>query len=339
MRLATDATGRRAATVLLAACARWAGNFILSCAALATVAWPGPASAQGPGQMRIVAATPAGASLDATARLIALHLSERLGEPVVVENRPGAANAIGTEYVAHSAPDGRTLLIGAVATVLTPLLYKVDYDLFRDLKPVIQVSRELFLLVVRSDLPANTPGDLAKLAKEKPGGLNCAGAPGMSTMGCEQLRLQFGGNITTVPFPGVAPAVTALLGSHVDIMFVTIGDVLGSIRTGRLRAIANASESRVESPFPELPLLADRWPGFTLTGMYGILVPAATPPETIAMLNRELNAVLATPAFRERLIAGWQVPVGGTPERYGEALRNRHDQLQRVIRAAGLSGK
>jgi tripartite-type tricarboxylate transporter receptor subunit TctC len=306
-------------------------------AALAIALWSGCLSAQGPGPMRLVAPVPAGASLDSTARLIASHLAERLGETVLVENRPGAATSIGTEYVVRAAPDGRTLLFGAAALVLNPSLYKLNYDVFRDLRPVIQVSGELYLLVVRNDLPVAAPSDLLKAAKEKPGGLNCAAGPGMSTMGCEQLRLHLGGNVTSIPFPGMAPALTSLLGSHVDLMFVPIEDVLGFVRTGRVRAVANASESRKESPFPELPLMSDFWPGFAVTGLYGILAPAGTPAETVAALNREINAVLSSLAVRERLIVGWQVPAGGTPEQFGDLLRRRHDHYQRVIRAAGIT--
>jgi tripartite-type tricarboxylate transporter receptor subunit TctC len=280
---------------------------------------------------------PAGGSLDASARLVAVHLAERLGEPVQVENRPGAATNIGTEYVVHSAADGRTLLFGAAGLVINPSLYRLNFDLFRDLEPVIQISTEQFLLVMRNDLPASAPSDLAKFAKVKPGGLNCAAPPGPMMMACEQLRLQLGGNVTPIPYNGVAPALNALLGAHVDLMFVPAEDVLGFVRAGRLRALANPGESRAKSPFPELPLLSETWPGFVVSGLMGVLAPAGTPAETIAALNREINAVLTNPVVRERMTGGWQIPAGGSPEQFGELLRRRHDYYQRLIREAGIS--
>jgi tripartite-type tricarboxylate transporter receptor subunit TctC len=239
--------------------------------------------------------------------------------------------------VVRSAADGRTLLFGASSLAINPSLYKLNFDLFRDLRPIVQISTEHYVLVVRNDLPASVPSDLAKIANEKPGGLDCAAAPGMMTMACEQLRLQLGGNVTSIPYAGIAPALNALLGSHVDLMFVPAEDVLGFARSGRLRAIANASESRAASPFPELPLLLDIWPGFAVTGLYGVLAPAGTPAETITALNQEINAVLSSPPVRERLTGAWQVPVGGTPENFGEVLRRYHDHYQRLIREAGIS--
>jgi tripartite-type tricarboxylate transporter receptor subunit TctC len=344
LRACTDARrAPRAPRTTRAAIARTARLCLalLGAAALATLAaaLPAAALAQGRAPIRIVTPAPAGAGMDSTARLVALYLGERLGEPVVVENKPGAATAIGTEHVVRSAPDGRTLVIAAAALAINPSLYKLNYDLFADLRPVIHLSNEHYLLVARNDLGAVSPADLPKLAREKPGGLNCAAGPGVGTIACEQLRLQLGGNVTSVLYPGMAPAVTALLGSHVDLMFVPIVDVIGFVRAGKVRAIANASDSKAASPFPELPLLADLWPGFAITGLYGVLAPAGTPPETIAMLNREINAVLQSAPVREYLANGWQVPVGGTPERFGETLRKVHDHYQRVIRAAGISVK
>jgi tripartite-type tricarboxylate transporter receptor subunit TctC len=323
--------------------ARRARRFRLPVAASAVLAaalWSccsGSAFAQGPGPIRLIVPAPAGGSLDASARLIAVHLAERIGEPVQVENRPGAATNIGTEYVVRSAPDGRTLLFGATALAINPSLYRLSFDPFRDLRPVVQISTEQYVLVVRNDLPASAPSELAKIAKEKPGGINCGAGPGPMMLACEQLRLELGGNVTSIPYAGIAPALNALLGAHVDLMFVPIEDVLGFVRAGRLRAIANASESRAASPFPELPLLLDIWPGFAVTGLYGILAPAGTPAETIAALNREINAVLSSPPVRERMTGGWQIPAGGTPEQFGDLLRRRHDYYQRLIREAGIS--
>jgi tripartite-type tricarboxylate transporter receptor subunit TctC len=298
--------------------------------------WSAGVSAQGRAPIRLVVPVPAGGSLDATARLVAAFLAERLGEPVQIENRPGAASNIGTEAVVRATPDGRTFLFGAVALAINGSLYKLNFDPLRDLEPVIHVSTEQFTLVVRSDLPAYAPSDLAQIAKEKAGGLNCAAGPGPMMLACEQLRLELGGNVTSIPYPGVAPALTALIGSHVDLMFVPTEDVLGFVRAGKLRAIANGGESRTKMAFPDLPRLTDIWPGFAVSGLTGVMAPVGTPKEAIQSLNREINAVLANPAVRERMANGWQVPGGGTPEQFGELLKSRHDYYRRLIRKAGI---
>ena len=294
------------------------------------------AQAQATGPVRLVVPVPAGGSLDATARLVAAFLAERLNDSVQVDNRPGASTNIGTEFVVRAAPDGRTLLFGAMVLAINPSLYKLSFDPLRDLEPVVQVSSEQFLLVARSDLAAAGAADLAHLAKEKPGGLDCAAPPGPMTLACEQLKLELAGGATVIPYPGVAPALNALLGGHVDVAFLSVEDALGAVRAGRLRALANAGGPRMKSPFPDLPHLADTWPEFTVTGLTGILVPAGTPREVIRQLNREINAVLANPAVRERLAAGWQMPAGGTPEQFAETLKSRRDYYARLIRRAGI---
>jgi tripartite-type tricarboxylate transporter receptor subunit TctC len=227
-------------------------------------------------------------------------------------------------------------LFGPAGLAINPSLYKLNFDPFRDLKPIIQVSVEQYILVVRNDLRAAEPHDLARLAKGKPGGLDCAAPPGVMLMACEQLRLQWAGGVTIVPYAGIAPAVNALLGGQVDLIFVPTEAVLGQVRAGRLRALANAGEHKIGSPFPDLPLLSDVWPGFTASGMYGVLAPAGTSADTVRMLNEHLNEVISSAPVRERMLGGWQVPIGGTPERYGEALRRGHDYYQKVIRAAGI---
>jgi len=305
-------------------------------ALLAAVAWPHAALAQATGPVRLVVPVPAGGSLDATARLVAAFLAERLNEPVQIDNRPGAATNIGTEYVVRAAPDGRTLLFGAVSLAINPSLYKLGFDPLRDLEPVAHVSSEQFLLVARGDLAAAVPADLARFAQDKPGGLNCAAPPGPMTLACEQLKLELAGGATVIPYAGVAPALNALLGGHVDVAFLSVEDVLGAVRAGKLRALANAGGPQMKSPFPDLPRLADTWPGFVVSGLTGILAPAGTPPELIRRLNREVNAVLANPAVRERMALGGQIPGGGTPEQFGELLKSRHDYYARLIRRAGI---
>lgn len=289
------------------------------------------------GDIRLVVPAPPGGAMDSTARLIALHLAERLGEPVLVENRPGAATNIGTEYVVRSAPDGRTLLFGAASTAINPALYKLRFDVFRDLAPVVQVSVENYVLVVRDDLPVARLSDLAGHAKGKPGGLNCAAPPGMMMLACEQLRINLGGDMTAIPYPGVAPALTALLGGTVDLAFLPLQSVSGQTTQGRLRALANAGTQKADVPYPELPLLSEAWPGFAVSGMYGVLVPAGTPAETIKSLNEKINAVLQIATVREQILRAWQVPVGGTPEQYAQTMRTHHGYYQRLIRQAGIA--
>ena len=305
------------------------------CCLLAGLAFA--AGAQSDRPIRIIVPTTAGGPLDVVARVLALGLARDLKENVIVENRPGASAIIGTEYVVRSAPDGRTLLLASGFVVTNAVLNKLSFDPIRDLAPVIELTRAGMVVVVRKGLDVTGPADLRRVAAQQRGGLNCAAPPGEMGLGCEQLKQVLGGAVVAVPYPGVAPAMNALVGGQVDIMLAPYDAVLPQHEAGRLVALATAGSRPGIAPFDRLPLLKDTWPGFTVEGLIGVLAPAGTPPETIRNLNREFNSLLKDPQVREFMRArGSTIEDASPPEKLGATLAERFDYYRRLADAIGL---
>lgn len=261
-------------------------------------------------QSRLVVPVPAGGALDALARGLAGKLSTA-NERWVVDNRVGAETMIGSEYVAQSPADGRTVLVAGVTVVLAPLMRKTQ--LAPDsLRPVVQVSYSNYLLVVPAGSAIASAADLAAAAAARPDGLNCGAPPGPMGIGCTQLAQRLGGKVTAVPYPGVAPAVTAALGGHVDLLMVSAESVVKLVESGKLRAIA------ASSPITGMkaPLMSELWPGFAMEGFIGLFVPAATPDAEVKKLAAAVNQALADPAVASGMRDAGQEPVGGSPEEF-----------------------
>jgi len=288
--------------------------------------------------MRLVVPTPAGGPLDLVGRVFATALARESGEPVIVENRPGANGLIGTEAVARSRPDGRTILLAAEFVASNVVMSKADVAPLRDLAPVIELMRVDLVVVVRKSLGVREPSDLQRAAAQQPGGLNCAAPPGGLGLACEQLKLALGpGSVVTVPYAGVAPAMNALLGGQVDIAVVPYDAVAPQLETGLVVAVASAGPEPAGPPFEKLPRMMQFWPSFTVVGFMGVMVPAGTPPATIAGLNRAFNNVLKDPQVRDALRGrGRTLKVGGSPGEFSASIAERIDYYRRLADAIGL---
>jgi len=313
-------TFRRAMNVRSGLCA-----LVLSVAALSVPAGAGEV-------VHIVVPAPPGGDLDVTARALGQRLGELTGDSYVVENRPGANTAIGTEYVVRAAADGNVWLYNGAAMVVYPWLQKMSFSPLEDLRPVVQISRTRYVLVVAPESAIGSARDLVKYAAQLPQGLNCAAAPGPMGMACDQLAALTGRKVTSVPFGGIAPAVQALMGGHVDLMFVSVAAVEPLIRTAKLRVIAASSSAAGGN----VPLIGELWPGFVLEGFTGLLVPAKTAPEKISQINAQVNRVLREPQFSAALRDAGQEEVGGTAEQYSHQLNSTYRRYGELVRNLGL---
>lgn len=304
-----------------------AASMLLGAAALA------PASAQ-QAAVRIVVPAPPGGALDASARMFALRMAALTGEPHVVENRPGANTFIGVETVARAAPDGRVMLFSGASIVSNAWMQKPGYTPLEGLQPVVQLTNERYWLVSATGSCIASVKDLEHAPPGRPGGWNCAAVPGATTMACEQLRANTGGAVVTVPYAGLAQALNALQGGHVDIMFANIDAVAKLVQTGRLRVLA--ASARGPGPVETVPLFTQVWPDFLMEGAYGVLVPIQTPAARVEQLNRDFNKVLAEPDVGERMREAGQEVVGGEVARYHDKLRKLERRSAELAHRLGL---
>jgi len=295
------------------------------------------ASAQPDVALRIVVPTPAGGPLDAIARSLAIPLAKSLNGAVIVENKAGAAGMIGTDYVARAAPDGRTVLLASGFVVTNTLLYKVNYDPLRDFVPVVELSQAGMVMLARKGLDVRAPADLARAAAGRPGGLNCGAPPGEMALACEQLKQALGGAVVTVPYTGVAPAITALIGGNIDVMLAPFDTAVPWADGERAVAFATTGTRAALPPFAHLPLASASWPDFNVIGLLGILAPAGTPPDVVRKLNREFNAALKDASVREFMLArGSVLDDDSPPEKLGRTLAERLAYYRRLAASLGL---
>jgi tripartite-type tricarboxylate transporter receptor subunit TctC len=305
----------------------------------AAVASPSAFAAYPDHPLRLIVPFPPGGPNDILGRLVAQKLGERLGQTVIVENKPGASTIIGTEAAAKAAPDGYTLLMVSPSHVINPgLRRELPYDLLRDFVPVIELAVSPNVLVTNPSVPVKTVADLLALAKARPGQINYgSGGTGTATHLAGVLLCQMGGvTMTHVPYKGDGPATTDLLGGRISWMFGTILSIKPFVDAGRLNAVAVSGTHRIAS-MPNVPTVADTLPGFNATSLYGLVAPANTPREIVAQLNGELQKIVASPDFRERLIKDGAEPVGGTAEAFGQELKSNIERWTAVIKSAGIT--
>jgi tripartite-type tricarboxylate transporter receptor subunit TctC len=285
----------------------------------------------------IVGYPPAGAT-DIAARLIGQWLSDRLGQPFVIENRPGASGNIGTEAVVNAPPDGYTLLLVNAGNAINATLYeKLKFHLIRDIAPVAGIIRVPLVMQVNSSVPVKTVPELIAYAKANSGKLNMASA-GNGTpqhVAGELFKMMAGVNMTHVPYRGSAPALTDLLGGQVQIVFDTTLASIEYVRAGRLRPLAVTTATRLEA-LPEIPTVSDFLPGYEASGWYGVGAPRNTPTEVIDKLNKEINAGLADPKIKARLADLGGTPSVGSPADFGKLIADETEKWGRVIRAANI---
>ena len=300
-----------------------------------------PAAAQGyPAKpVRLVVPFPPGGPTDIVSRLLAPKMAAALGQQMVIENRGGAGGAIGTEQVAKSAPDGYTLVMGtigglAVAKSLNP---KLGYDTLRDLAPITQSVSVTSILVVHPSVPAKTVREVLAIARAAPGKLNYAssGNGTITHLAGELLKLTGKVNIAHVPYKGGAPALVALVSGEVDMSYENSLIITPHIRSGKVRGIAVTSAKR-SALLPELPTIAETLPGYSASGWYGLLAPAATPKSVIARLNSEAIKALRSPDVIDKLTGQGAEPVGNSPEEFGAFIRSEIDKWANLVKAANM---
>jgi tripartite-type tricarboxylate transporter receptor subunit TctC len=315
---------------------------VLSCSVLLSLGWCGVAHAQPayPAKaIRLIVPFPAGGPLDIVARVIGQDLNRSWGQPVLVDNRPGAGGNIGADAVAKAPPDGYTILMGAVSThAINVWLYsKLPYDPIKDFAPITLVTSVPNVLVLHPSVPAKNVQQLIALAKARPGQLNFAsGSTGSAGhLAGELFKTMASVDMVHIPYKGAAPAVTDLLAGHVSLLFDNMASALPNIKAGRVRALAVTTARR--SPFlPEIPTIDETGlRSFDIGTWFGVFAPAGTPPAIVVQLNRELVRILNTPAMKERLATLGAEPMGNTPEAFANFVKSEMSKYERIVRASG----
>ena len=283
----------------------------------------------------------AGGGNDIIARLMGQWLSQRLGQAFVIENRPGGGGNIGTEEVVRATPDGYTLLLSSTANTVNGTLYdNLNFDFVRDIAPVASISREPNVMVVHPSVPANTIPEFIAYAKANPGTLNyaSAGIGSSQQMSGELFKMMAGIDMTHVPFRGTAPGLTSLLGGQVQVMFASMPATIEHVRAGKLRALGVTIATRSDV-MPDVPSVSEFLPGFDASVYYGIGAPKNTPPEIVEKLNKEINAGLADPQLKARLIELGGMPLPGSPADFGKFLANETEKWAKVIKFANIKAE
>lgn len=290
-------------------------------------------------QIRIIVPFTAGGLIDTFTRTLAQHLSGKWGQAVVVENRPGATQAIGAETAAKAAPDGYTFFVGTqTSLVFNSITVKnLPYDPIKDFDPVSGLFVTPFYLVVNKNVPANSVAELIALAKSKPGKLTFAslGQGSSHHLAAEMLKKSAGIDILHVPYKGSAPASTDLIGGQVDMMFEGGASSLPHVAEGKLRALASSRATRTES-MPNLPTVAETLPGYDMSVWIGLVAPKGTPSSIIDKVNKEVGVMLNMPSTHERFKTMDIEMMPTTPEEFGKRIRTERPQWTKAMREAGM---
>jgi tripartite-type tricarboxylate transporter receptor subunit TctC len=315
-------------------------NFLLLTAAAATAAMPRHAAAlEYPNRpVRLVVGFPPGGPTDIYGRLIGQWLSQRLGQPFVVENRPGAGSTIGVDEVAHSAPDGYTLLLVSTSAAISASFYpNLGYNLVRDIAPVCGVTLVPMVMVVHPSVPAKTVPEFITYAKANPGKIVMASVGNGTTpqLAGELFKMMASVDLLHVPYRGSAPALTDLLSGRAQVMFEAMSTLVEYIRSDKLRALAVTPAARSQI-FPDLPSIGEFLPGYEASVWFGVAAPKKTPPEIVERLNAEINAGLIDPAFRARITDLGGIVLSGPPAEFEKHFVGDTEKWAKVIKAANI---
>ena len=288
--------------------------------------------------IRWVVGYPPGGATDIIARLIGQRLSEKLGQPVVIENKPGAGNNIATEAVINAEPDGYTLLLVNPANYINTSLYSnLKFNFPRDIAPVASFNRVPNVMTVNKDVPAKTVAEFVAYVKANPGKVNLASS-GIGTsvhLSGEMFMAMSGAKMTHVPYRGAAPALTDLIGGQVQVIFDNMPSVIQHIKSGTLRALA-VTTTAPSPQLPDTPTVAATVPGYEASALFGMGAPKNTPKDIIAKLNSEINSILAEPAIKAKLIELGGEPLIQTPEQFGKDIVAETEKWKKVVEGAGL---
>lgn len=287
--------------------------------------------------VRVIVGFPAGGAVDIAARLIGQCLSERLGQPFVIENRAGGAGNIATEAVLRSAPDGYTLLLVGAFNAINATLYRLSFNFMHDIALVASINRNPLVVLVHPSHPARSVADLIAYGRANPGKLNMASA-GNGTpqhVAGELFKMMAGVDVVRIPYPGSAPALAALAGGQVDVTFDTLLASLGLIKGGKLRALAVTTATRADA-LPDLPTIGDDLPGYEASGWSGIGAPRGTPVEIVLTLNREINTCLTDSSIRSRLAELGGEAQATSSAAFARFVAEETEKWAKVIRGAGI---
>jgi len=288
--------------------------------------------------VRWVVPFPPGGVTDIVARLMGQWLSERLGQPFVIENRPGAGGNIGAEAVVKAAPDGYTLYLSSSPNAISATLYdNLNFNFIRDIAPVASISISPLVMEVNPSVPAKTVPEFVAYAKANSGKLNMAsnGNGTTSHLAGELFKMMTGINMLHVPYRGAAPALTDLIGGQVQVMFDVMASSIEHIRAGKLRALAVTTATRSEA-LPDVPNVGEFLPGFEASAWQGVGVPKNTPTEIVDKLNKEINAALSDPKIKARLADLGGTVLSGSPADFGKLIADETGKWGKVIRAANI---
>jgi len=285
--------------------------------------------------VRWVVPFPAGGPADVIARTVGPKLAERLGQPVLIDNRAGGNSNIGHDAVARSAPDGYTFLYVVPNIVTNPSLFKGMIDPLRELAPLAQMTVQSYALVANPAFAPRTVAEIIVAARAKPGSVTCASGGGLMTFGCEWLRTTTKTEIVHVQYKGNAPALTDLLGGQVSILFDLYNTSMPQIRAGKIRPVALTRPTR-GLPLPDVPVIAETLPGFVLVGWHGAMIPVGVPRPIVDRLNLVLGEALADKDVAKRITDGYSEVAHTSPEAFGEILREDFAKYARIVKEAGI---
>jgi len=291
--------------------------------------------------VRIIVGFPPGGPTDIFARLIGQWLSDTLGQPFVVENRPGAGSTIGIQAVVSAPPDGYTLLLVSTSAVISASYYKnLNFNVVRDIAPVCGISLEPLVMVVNPAVPAKTVPEFITHAKANPGKIVMASVGNGTTphLAGELFKLMAGVDLLHVPYQGAAPALTDLLGGRADVMFEAVPTLVGYIRSGKLRALGVGTAAR-SAVFPEVPAIGEFLPGYQATVWFGIAAPAKTPAAIVERLNKQINAGLNDPKLHARLLEVGGTPLTGSTADFEKLFVDDAEKWAKVMREANVKSE
>jgi tripartite-type tricarboxylate transporter receptor subunit TctC len=306
-------------------------------AALPAVSWIASAQNYPSRPIRIVVGFPAGSGVDVVARLMGPSLSERLGQPIVIENRPGAGSNIVTEAVVRAAPDGYTLLwVGPPVAINATLYDKLNFNFLRDIAPVAGLNREPNVMLVNSSSPAKTVPEFIAYAKANPGKISMAsvGNGSVSHVAGELFKMMAGVDMVHVPYRGAPPALTDLLGGQVQVLFLTTTASMAHIKSGQVRPLAVTTATRSQV-LPDIPTMSEFVPDFEASNFYGLGAPGSTPVEIINRLNRDITAVLTDPKVQARLTELGATVLPLSPADFGKLVAAETEKWAKVVKFSG----
>lgn len=287
--------------------------------------------------IRLIVPFAAGGGLEITARSIGQKLTEKRGQSIVIDNRPGAATIVGSEIAAKSSPDGYTLLMITTTFAINPSLYgKLPYDPNRDFAPVTQITSVPNILVINPAVAAQNVRELISLAKAKPGQLNYASAGSGTSphLAAELFKTMAGIEMTHIPYKGIPPAVTDVIAGRVTMLVTTTISAAPHVKSGRLRALAITSPKRLAA-MPDVPAIAETVPGYEADAFQGMVAPAGVPPDIVKQLAADIGAIVKLPDVRERILADGAEPIGSTPDVFGAFLKKEMLKWGKVVKESG----